>query len=149
MTFRDDSSHAPNEHHALVAGQPQASDALTVQNNGAHTAGLSISAMPTPGVHQELRGSMDANPFLHGLRRRWLLALCMGLVAGGATAIALWFIFPESSSATALFQVEEKRETLFDIGRDNDQNYEALKKTQLALLKSNFVLTAAIRPPSV
>src|ERR1700742_561333 len=103
MTFRDDSSHAPNEHHALVAGQPQASDALTVQNNGAHATPLSIPGMPTAGVHQVLRGSMDANTFLHALRRRWLLALSMGLVVGGIAAIALWFVFPESSSATALF----------------------------------------------
>jgi len=149
MTFRDDSSHAPNEHHALVAGQPHPSDALMVQNNGAAAAALAIPGMPTAGVHHVLRGSMDANTFMHALRRRWMLALCMGIVMGGLAAIALWFIFPESSSATALFEVEEKRETLFDIGRDNDQNYETLKKTQLALLKSNFVLTAAIRPPSV
>jgi capsular exopolysaccharide synthesis family protein len=149
MTFRDDSSHAPNEHHALVAGQPHPSDALMVQNNGAAAAALAIPGMPTAGVHHVLRGSMDANTFMHALRRRWLLALCMGVVMGGLAAIALWFIFPESSSATALFEVEEKRETLFDIGHDHEQNYETFKKTQLALLRSNFVLTAAIRPPSI
>lgn len=149
MTFRDDSSHAPDEHHALVAGQPHPSDALAVQNNGAHPTPLAIPGMPTAGVHHVLRGSMDANTFMHALRRRWLLALCMGIVMGGLAAIALWFIFPESSSATALFEVEDKRETIFDIAHDSDQNYEILKKTQLALLKSNFVLTAAIRPPSV
>jgi polysaccharide biosynthesis transport protein len=149
MTFRDDSSHAPNEHHALVAGQPQPGDALTVQNNGAHATPLAIPGMAMPGVHHVLRGSMDANTFMHALRRRWLLALCMGLVMGGIAAIALWFVFPESSSATALFEVEEKRETIFDIGHDHEQNYETFKKTQLALLRSNFVLTAAIRPPSV
>src|SRR3954471_1601194 len=149
MTFRDDSSHAPNEHHALVAGQQQPGDALMVQPNAAAAAPLSIPGMPSAGTHHVLRGSMDANTFMHALRRRWLLALCMGIVMGGALAIALWFIFPESSSATALFQVEDKRETIFDISRDNNQNYETLKKTQLALLKSNFVLTAAIRPPSI
>ncbi len=150
MTFRDDSSHAPNEHHALVAGQQQPGDSLMVQQNSGAIAPPLVPGMPTPGAHHVLRGSMDANTFMHALRRRWLLALCMGLVMGGALALALWFIFPESSSATALFQVEDKRETIFDISHDNDdQNYETLKKTQLALLKSNFVLTAAIRPPSV
>ncbi len=149
MTFRDDSSHAPNEHHALVAGQQQPGDALMVQPNSGAIAPPLIPGMPTPGAHHVLRGSMDANTFMHALRRRWLLALCMGLIMGGALALALWFIFPESSSATALFQVENKRETIFDISHDNDQNYETLKKTQLALLKSNFVLTAAIRPPSI
>jgi hypothetical protein len=48
---------------------------------------------------------MDANTFMHALRRRWILALGMGLVIGAITALTLWFVFPESSSATALFEV--------------------------------------------
>jgi hypothetical protein len=92
---------------------------------------------------------MDANTFLHALRRRWLLALCMGLVMAGITAIALWFLFPESSSATALFQVYiEPRSLVFDVNRNNPQKFDILCKTQLALLKSYFVLQAAIRDQS-
>jgi capsular exopolysaccharide synthesis family protein len=150
MTYRDDSSHTPNEQHALVSGQQHPGDALMVQSNGAapHTA-LSIPGTIANNAHAVLRGSMDANTFLHALRRRWLLALCMGSVMAVATALAMWFLFPESSSATALFQVSDKSEAIFDITHESDQNYDTLKKTQLALLKSNFVLTAAIRNPGI
>src|SRR6478672_11969573 len=93
---------------------------------------------------------MDANTFLHALRRRWMLALAMGVVVGALLAIALWVLFPESSSATALFKVRMKQETiLHDVGQGSTQDFEVLKKTQLALLKSKFVLTAAIRPPGI
>ncbi len=152
MTYRDDSSHAPDDHHdhhALVTGQQHPGDALAVQSNGAPTTALAIPGSPMSAVHHVLRGSMDANTLLHALRRRWLLALSMGLVIGSGAAIALWLIFPESSSATALFQVDDKQNTIFDISHRNDQNYDTLKKTQLALLKSNFVLSAAIRNPSI
>ena len=55
MTFRDDSSHAPNEHHALVAGQQQPGDALMVQQNAGAIAPPLIPGMPTPGAHHVLR----------------------------------------------------------------------------------------------
>ena len=93
---------------------------------------------------------MDANTFLHALRRRWLLAAVHGLVMAGGGAIALWFMFPASSSATALFKVAAKQESiLIDSSRSNPQSFETLKKTQLALLKSDFVLTSAIRKPGI
>lgn len=120
-----------------------------VQSNGAPSTAISIPMAPIAGGQDVLRGAMDANTFLHALRRRWILALCMGSVAAVAAAIALWFAFPESSSATALFQVSSQQDTIFDVSRQNQQTYETLKKTQLAKLKSNYVLTSAIRNPSV
>jgi len=149
MTYRDDSSHNPNDHHALVGGPQQPGDALMLHSNGAPSSTLIVPGLPAPGTQDVLRGGMDANSFLHALRRRWLLALCMGLVMGSAAAIGVWFLFPESSSATALFQVATEQESLFKVNQQNLQSFEILKKTQLALLKSNFVLTAAIRNPKV
>lgn len=120
-----------------------------VQSHAAPHTAITVPAAPTPVTQDVLRGGMDANTFLHALRRRWILALCMGLVVGTTAAIALWLLFPESSSATALFQVANKQDTVFDISRQNDQQFEVLKKTQLALLRSNFVLTAALRPTGI
>jgi hypothetical protein len=52
-------------------------------------------------------------------------------------------------TATALFEVSNEQSNIFDNSRLTIQEFEILKKTQLALLKSNFVLTAAIRPPGI
>ncbi len=149
MTYRDDSSHNPNVHHAMVGGQQQPGDALMVQSNGVPSSTLAIPGLPAPATQDVLRGGMDANMFLHALRRRWLLALCMGMVMGSAAASGVWFLFPESSSATALFQVATEQDTLFKVNQQSLQSFDILKKTQLALLKSNYVLTAAIRNPTV
>jgi capsular exopolysaccharide synthesis family protein len=151
MMYRDDEQTGmPDSHHAMVSGQHQPGDALVVQSNGAPASSLAIPGVPSPAFQNVLRGGMDANTFLHALRRRWLLATCMGLVAATATAIVLWFVFPESSSATALFQVSNEQQSLvFDLNRNNPNSFEILKKTQLALLKSYFVLQSAIRNPGV
>ncbi len=133
----------------MIGGPLSPSDALVVQGNGA-PSGLAIPTAPTIATQDVLRGGMDANTLLHALRRRWLLATCVGLVLGLLTAALLWFNFPASSSATALFRVSNQQESIFmDIGRPNPQAYEILKKTQLASLKSWFVLNAAVRKPGV
>jgi polysaccharide biosynthesis transport protein len=149
MTYRDDEQSASmNPPHALIGG-PQHHDALAVQTNGAPPAVMfpTNSTVPTQDV---LRGGMDVNWFIHCLRRRLILAVCMGLVAALAVAVALWFIFPESSSAIALFQIDSKEPSLaFDVTHGTGGDFDILQKTQLALLKSHFVLQAALRGPGI
>jgi capsular exopolysaccharide synthesis family protein len=133
----------------MIGGPNVPGDALMVQTNGAPPA-LPYAAAPAFAGTDVLRGGMDANTFLHALRRRWLLAVCMGLVLASGAAVALWFLFPASSSATALFRVAAKPESiLVDLNKSNPQSFETLKKTQLALLRSDFVLTAALAKPGV
>ena len=151
MMYRDDEPSAtPDSQHAMISNVPQPGDALVVQSNGAPHAGLPVPTMLSPGPQHVLRGGMDANTFLHALRRRWLLATCMGLVIGFITGAILWWAFPESSSATALFQVSNEQQSLvFELNRNSPNSFEILKKTQLAMLQSHFVLQSAIRNPGV
>ncbi len=147
---RDDSSHTPEPHHELVGGPHHPGDALMVQSHGAPDKPLAITSSLVAPAQNVLRGGMDANTFLHALRRRWMLALGMGMVIGAGAAIALWFIFPESSSATALFEIRQEQESIIhDATQRSTQDYEILKKTQLAKLKSKFLLTTAIRDPGI
>lgn len=150
MTYRDDDhSRSPDSHHYPMIGTTQhPSDALIAQNNGFSmpTSPVMPSAVPPQDV---LRGGMDANTFLHALRRRWILATSMGLVAALASAIALWWLFPESTTATALFQVSSEQPVVFTDTGNSDQKFEILQKTQLALLNSHFVLQAAVRDPAI
>jgi capsular exopolysaccharide synthesis family protein len=145
----DDSSPIPSSQHAMIGGPHPPGDALVVQSNGAPT-GLAVHGTPTAAPHDVLRGGMDANTLLNALRRRWLLAGCIGLVMAIIASSLLWMNFPASSSATALFRVSSEQESIFtDINKQSPQAYEILKKTQLALLKSYFVLQAAVRKPGV
>src|SRR4051812_7695301 len=149
--YRDDSAHTPDPHHSLVSETHHPGDALMVQG-GDHEnhRPLAIPAPTLQPTQDVLRGGMDANTFIHALRRRWLLALCMGTVVGGLASLGLWWGFPESSSATALFEVRNEQQSLIhDTNPHSVQDFDILKKTQLALLKQKYVLSSAIRDPGM
>jgi polysaccharide biosynthesis transport protein len=150
MTYRDhEQSSAQNPPHSMVGSQP-AQSALVPQTNGHAPAIIYPTAQSTAPVTDVLRGGMDANSLMNCLRRRWILALCMGALAGTATGLALWLLFPETSSATALFQVSSQEESL--LGKSSakaNRDFEILQRTQLALLKSYFVMQAALRGPGI
>jgi capsular exopolysaccharide synthesis family protein len=133
----------------MVGGQHVPGDALVVQGNGAPTS-LAIPTMQPVPAQDVLRGGMDANTLLHALRRRWLLAACVGLVLAAVAAAVLWNVFPASNSATAMFHVASEQESIvFDVNKVSSQNYEIMKKSQLAALKSYFVLQSAVRKPGI
>ena len=119
------------------------------QTNGHAPAIIYPQAAAVPAT-DVLRGGMDANSFANCLRRRWLLALCMGTVAAVAMAIVLWFVFPETSQATALFRVSSEEESVLgDQKFHQGKEFEILQRTQLAYLKSYFVIQAALRAPGM
>jgi polysaccharide biosynthesis transport protein len=85
--------------------------------------------------------------------RRYRLRFSLLALLVVVTLISLllaWFVQPNRVVATALFQVSSS--VPFVLGDDStrtmgDREFSILKQTQIALLKSNFVLTAAIRNP--
>src|SRR4051812_50094707 len=110
--YRDDSAHTPEPHHPLVSETHHPGDALMVQDDGANHKAHPL-AIPSPiqqPTQDVLRGGMDANTFIHALRRRWLLALCMGLVIGGGGAPGLlgWFFRTFSAAGLVLGRHEKK-----------------------------------------
>jgi capsular exopolysaccharide synthesis family protein len=149
MTYRDDEqTPAPNSPHAMIGGSATQA-ALVPQSNGVPPA--MIYPVPTaPPAADVLRGGMDANSFLNCIRRRWLLVLCMGLLMAVTTAGLLWFFIPETSTATALFNVASQQQTLLgDAFSSQLKEFEILQRTQLAYLKSYFVIQAALRGPGM
>ena len=150
MTYRDDhESPAPNSPHAMVGSQP-AQAALVPHTNGLASSVIYPASHAAAPATDVLRGGMDANSFINCLRRRWLLALCMGLVMAVTTAGTLWFLFPESSMAQALFSVSSQQESILgNSARSGNKDFEILQRTQLAYLKSYFVIQAALRTPGM
>jgi hypothetical protein len=88
-----------------------------------------------------------------GVRRRlWpRLAVALILVAVVCLVIA-WVVWPNGVMAVALFEVRMDAPSLVGsqpARQSSEQDYEILKKTQIALLKSKFVLTSALVNPGV
>ncbi len=84
--------------------------------------------------------------------RRWpriaALLFLLALVGGAIT----WLAWPKKVTATALFEVRKGADSLTEdsgVQSRGEYDYEILKKTQIALLKSNFLLTSALRDPGI
>ena len=126
--------HAPNR------------GALVPQSPGLPTPMAMGAQAPATDV---IRGGMDSSSLFHAFRRRWLRALCLGLLAGAATGAVLFWLFPESSSAVAMFRVDSTQTNVLTSGIDNDSSFETYRATQLAWLKNFYVLNAALQSPEV
>ena len=96
-----------------------------------------------------LRGGMDANTFLHALRRRWLLASCMGLVAGQHRGHRSVDYFSRSRRRRRrCSEVESEQQSLvFDVDRQPLSGSRFSRRRKWQLLKSYFVLQSAVRNP--
>jgi succinoglycan biosynthesis transport protein ExoP len=145
----DDHPQVPSTPPVTVGG-PNPGDALIPGGTSFPPSTTVVSTPGGPRSPEVISGGMDRSWFYHSLRRRWLLVLGMGLVLSLGTAGLLWWLFPQSASAVALFQVSSEEQSLAFSGMSNEtRQFEILQKTQLALLKSYFVLQDAVRNPDI
>ena len=149
-------SHSNDDHPPVPStppvtiGGPNPGDALVPGGTGFPPNTTNVFIPGGPRSPEVVSGGMDRSWFYHSLRRRWLLVIGMGLVLSVGTAGLLWWLFPESASAVALFQVSSEEQSLaFREISNETRQFEILQKTQLALLKSYFVLQDAVRNPNV
>ena len=104
------------------------------------------SAYGTAG--DPLAGGVDYKRAWHALRRSWLPALALGLVAATALAVPIWLFMPQGFEAVAWLRVRDKTGMFGGGGRDSSE-YESYRKTQVQLIKSPFVLMSALRRPGI
>ena len=95
-----------------------------------------------------LAGGVDYKRVWHSFRRRWLPATALGLLLAATAAVLTWVFLPRGFEAVAWLRVRDKSGMFAGGGRDNAE-YEAYRKTQVALIKSPFVLQSALRRPGI
>jgi len=100
------------------------------------------------GGGDSLAGGIDYRRVWHAFRRRWLPAVVLGTTLAVLAAVGAWFFLPQGYEAVAWLRVRDKSGMLSGGGRDAAE-YEAYRKTQVQLIKSPFVLTSALRRPSI
>jgi len=103
---------------------------------------------PSPVGDDPLAGGVDYRRVWHAFRRRWLPAVALGTLLSLGAAAATWFFLPRGYEAVAWLRIRDKGGMLAGGGRDNSE-YEAYRKTQVALIKSPFVMTSALRRPGI
>jgi capsular exopolysaccharide synthesis family protein len=111
---------------------------------------MPLPASPPPGLPPALSASPTALSLLKALRRRWLLALVLGLLLGGATAVGTWYtpVFTKSG-AYALLKVSATPTNIVFAQHESMVDFEKFQKTQAVLAKSQQVLKAALAQPQV
>jgi hypothetical protein len=86
-------------------------------------------------------------------RRPWPLAIGSGLLLGGLSAATVMVLVPVHYEAVSLIKVQRIQPVVIQNARnggaDEGAAYDIYKKTQLQLLKSNFVLARAARRSEV
>lgn len=95
-------------------------------------------------------GSLAA--YLHAFRRRWFVAISLGLLCGAAAAAAVWVTNEEQFTALVRFRVAASPESLIfdsDRGRGGRDDYQIYKNTQQQLIRTDYVIKAALRPDNV
>src|SRR3954454_4417506 len=94
--------------------------------------------------------TLDPIALLKALRRRWPLALGVGLLAAVVVGIAVFFVVPPAKyTARAMLHVNSVQPRILLHVGENHTEYGAYQRTQLALLKSRIVLNAALKQPEV
>jgi succinoglycan biosynthesis transport protein ExoP len=91
-------------------------------------------------------GGVDVKRVWHAVRRRWPVALVTGLGVALAAAPLTWLFLPEGYEAVAWLRVRSNPGTFSGAG---ERDYDQYRKTQLQLIKSPFVLNAALRRPGM
>jgi capsular exopolysaccharide synthesis family protein len=88
--------------------------------------------------------------YLHAFRRRWPLAITLGLFCSAAAMIPAWFLTSDRYTAVSLLQISATQQQLVSFQSANQvasNTFEIYKGTQQQMLTSDVVLIAALRKP--
>lgn len=123
-------------------------ETMTLDSN----APLQLSAtrpLSMPGVERPPDSSSDIRRTLDGLRFHWFLLLVLGSLLGGGLGFAAWELLPSKYTTYSVLRVSMLDPSLLgtkDAGRSEFVTY---MKTQANLIKSPFVLRAAMRDSKI
>ncbi len=99
-----------------------------------------------PSAGQEL--TLPA--LLKAFRRRWLVAICLGIIAAATAATATWLWLPAKYTAFAMLRLAAAEPRLvFPQSPDAKVDLITYQRTQASLIKSPLVINAALREPRI
>lgn len=86
---------------------------------------------------------------LFALKRRWRQATLIGVPALLFGTVLAWVLIPAHFTAFALLSISSKQQRLVFKTADEDADFFTYQKTQKAMIRSRFVLNAALRRPGI
>jgi capsular exopolysaccharide synthesis family protein len=143
-------------------GLPESVGHQPITVNAVYPASPVAPAMPVRVNVDGLRGSLtrpatpppaeapDALTLLKALKRRWLLALSLGIVCAGGAAAAAWFLLAPMFTAAALVYVKANEDPVVPPERQPGRgDFSTFLRLQAARIKNREVLLAALKEKEV
>ncbi len=97
-----------------------------------------------------IHGAFNQTWLLNCLRRRWLMALFLGALSSLLIGALLLWLFPLSSSITALVHIQQEDTNPMETKKHFSlPELEFFQENQLAMIKSQLVLQTALTPNSI
>jgi polysaccharide biosynthesis transport protein len=137
------------------APQPENGDfryaprALAVRHDEqSHALSAYVPAGPGLGTVEGTAPGLSFSQLMHSLRRRWLVATLVGLMIGLPAAAIVWLVTPNNFEVTSSLRIGMPRG--WDGGLQMDPGtYDQYRRTQVALIRSDLVLSAALRKDGI
>ncbi len=124
-----------------------------------HDSGNGIPAEPKPAANATkdlpappavISSAPNFFKLLQALRRRWRLALGLGLAPALAAAAAVWFFLPPgAATARTLVRVASTQPKIMFETAEARSDFSNYQRAQIALIKSRLVLNTALRKREV
>src|SRR5260370_26936576 len=130
-------------------------------NNEQHLSGRagheSRALIPAQAVRTEITvpgdqasdgdaSGIDQRALLGALRRQWFPAVSLGLITGLVAAGIAWAVVPITYTAYSELLVKQvPTRLIFDNMQESRTQFELYRQTQSRMVKSPFVLSAALR----
>jgi capsular exopolysaccharide synthesis family protein len=93
---------------------------------------------------------IDQRALLGALRRQWFPAVSVGLITGLIAAGVAWAVVPITYTAYSELLVKSvPTRLIFDNMQESRAQFEVYRQTQSRMVKSPFVLSAALRDPEI
>jgi capsular exopolysaccharide synthesis family protein len=100
--------------------------------------------MLAPVWQDQTASGMSITKMLHSFRRRWMLALFIGLLLGIPAALATWLIFPKQYEVQAMLRFRNLERLQDDAGYLPGEREKQWRERQLYLIRSQMLLTRTL-----
>jgi succinoglycan biosynthesis transport protein ExoP len=105
--------------------------------------------MLAPVWQDQAASGVSLTKMAHSFRRRWLLAMFMGLLLGIPAALATWLIFPKQFEVEAMLQFRNLERVQDNEGYMTVEAEKQWRESQPHLIKSQMMLTRTLGEPKV
>jgi capsular exopolysaccharide synthesis family protein len=105
-----------------------------------------VPAAPPP----ILSGAPNVWNLLAAFRRRWRLAVSLGVLVAAVAGVVTYFVAnPSAHTAVALLHVDSQRPQIMFATHEPQPSFDTYQRTQASLVRSRIVLNAALRDSRV